>query len=1251
MENRDLERAAQVFDFVQLWMADAERGRARSLSEYLQRFPDAEAAVAEEWLRLAGILETDDSASDTRSASGSSLRGRPRGATDTRQLGPYELLREVARGGQGVVHLAMDTVLGRHVAIKLVDSPLGPPSRDRIQRLRREVEILSRLEHPNIASVYDADLDADTPYVAMRFVEGCTLRRAIRRRRAEFGVNLAHADDATDLVEASSGSRTSGDSTSDSRTATRSRSGSRSSVPQTDLDVDVPCGPRDGAELRDMLRLFEQVARALHVAHEEGVVHRDVKPANIMIEGDRTPVVLDFGLARQDDLEATSLTGSEQRFGTPAYMSPEQLRDTSGSIDRRSDVFTLAVTIYEALTLYRPFDAEGRSALEHAIVTGTPRDPCELNPALPGDVRVVLETALEKDPALRYASCLELAEDLRRIRVFEPIHARPPGPWTSFRRWTQRNPALAVSLLSAGTILSLALVITLTLLDQRSTLVEQQDALIHQLDENVRLLHSRALAGESMALSQDHPSLALLLAIEAAELARHDATYDALIGALAQDKLEHSTGESDAPPYNLALAPDGEHFVTCHQDGALRLWRTDTVEVVRELPGHDVQVMWVAFTPDGRSVLSSAEDGSARICGIDGTPGPVLVGHDASVRRIMPSPDGTRIATGSDDGTAALWDARTGERLASMDQHSGRVTGVEFSPDGALLVSWSRMSLGDRPPDHMLRVWDGHTGALRGVLAGHSRAVSHATFSADGRWLASSAYDGTVRLWDMSGSRPPAVATHVLEHGPKRCFRATFSPDGTRLLVCGEPLGQTVGAHLWSVPDGELLLRYDGHGEQQVGSGAFSPDGRLCVTGSFDATAHVWDARTGERLHVLRGRNRRIVQLAWTPDGRRVVSLASGSAAYVWRTGPHPALTPLPGHVGGASCLAFGADGTLATGAGDGRVRLWNRAGERVGEGPRHAAPVRAVAWLDDQHLVSVGDDGVCLLGTRDGKELARHATVDALTSLLVSPDGSRLAIQGPGTAQLLTGRDLDLVADLDGHGERGTELAVCMAFSADGRRLATGGMDGSLIVRDAAGGAPRRIPTAFTGRSDERHELTALSFCADGRGVLTGSVEAGTVRVELDDGRHTALAAGIVPSGLVSLPDGGALITPSKNGRLGRATADGVIWRDAHALPISALAVDAASGLVMSAVRNGDVKLWSMRDLAPMGTLANHGASEPLAAIAPDGATLATADAGGLVRLWPADPLDVARQSVSRTFTSAERSRYLPDVLIDDED
>ena len=382
--------AQALFDFRAQYLADEAGGKVPQLEAYLKRFPRFEAEIR------AAFLELEQGGLDPAHADSE--------PGEARRVAHYRILRLLGRGGQGSVYLAEDERLGRLVALKLLAgfSALSPRARRRFQR---EAELASRLDHPNLCTVYECGVDGERAYLALRFVEGETLAARIARAR-ETGARGAAV---------------------------------------------LPAAPRERAELERCLEAFEATARALHAAHELGIVHRDLKPGNLMITDQGEPVLLDFGLARELESHEGALTLSGDILGTPAYMSPEQVDPRGRVLDARSDVYSLAATLHECLTLQRPFPAPTVDRLYQAILLEPAPDARRANRSVPRDLALVLQTALEKDRERRYVSAHEFAQDLRRVRLREAIQARPPGPWLRTVRWVQRNPVGAV----AGALLAL----------------------------------------------------------------------------------------------------------------------------------------------------------------------------------------------------------------------------------------------------------------------------------------------------------------------------------------------------------------------------------------------------------------------------------------------------------------------------------------------------------------------------------------------------------------------------------------------------------------------------------------------------------------------------------------------------------------------------------------------------------------------------------------------------------------------------
>jgi len=352
-------------------------GVRRPVEDYQSLFPGHETRIAEEYARLgAEAAAADGSAAGERASAD---------GADERDVGPFRIERELGRGGQGVVYLATDTRLDRRVALKVL-SRRTFDSTEQLRRFRREAALAARLQHPAIASVFEAGATDRDVYVAMQWVEGESLRAVIDRQHKE------------------------------------RKASSRS-------------------EVFERVRAFAAVTSAVHVAHAAGIVHRDLKPSNLILRPAGDLAVLDFGLAR-DLGDSAEITRAGDVFGSPAYMSPEQVEGLC-ILDARSDVFSLGVTLYEWLTSERPFAGATRQALFQTILREEPRDPRRLCPAIPRDLCVVLATALAKEARHRYQSAADLARDLQAVADGRPVAVVPLRPWQRFGRWLRRDPRQA----------------------------------------------------------------------------------------------------------------------------------------------------------------------------------------------------------------------------------------------------------------------------------------------------------------------------------------------------------------------------------------------------------------------------------------------------------------------------------------------------------------------------------------------------------------------------------------------------------------------------------------------------------------------------------------------------------------------------------------------------------------------------------------------------------------------------------------
>lgn len=327
-------------------------------------------------------------------------------------IGAYRLVRELGRGAQGVVYLAEDTRLGRKVALKVLTRGVAAVSGPATLRLRREAEAIAKLDHAGIATIFETGFDSDPPWIAMRFVAGGTLQQLIADRVSSAG-------------------------------------------PPQSID-----------DITHAARSIERAARALAYAHAAGILHRDIKPGNLLLAASDEPVLTDFGLAVDENARTPTVTLPGAVLGTLAYLAPERL--SGAEADARADVYSLGAVLFELLTLRRPYAAETTAKelmdLEHAPAPAVRAS----NPAVPGDLAVIVATAIAKAPADRYASATAFADDLARYLAREPIAARPASLALRLKRWAQRNPLSAWTLAALLLVLSAGLTAT-TLLWRRSS--------------------------------------------------------------------------------------------------------------------------------------------------------------------------------------------------------------------------------------------------------------------------------------------------------------------------------------------------------------------------------------------------------------------------------------------------------------------------------------------------------------------------------------------------------------------------------------------------------------------------------------------------------------------------------------------------------------------------------------------------------------------------------------------------------------
>jgi serine/threonine protein kinase len=688
--------------------------------------------------------------------------------------GKYRLLSMLGKGGMGSVYRALRLHIGDHVAVKVLhDEYVNEPKA--VERFRREAQAAAMLRHSAVVGIYDFSeaRDGEPSYIVMELVEGETLRKI--------------------------------------------------------LEVHGALGSQRA------VALMREICRGVGAAHRAHMVHRDIKPDNIMIvsgEADDQPEqvkVVDFGIAKLRDMAAKqTLTQTGRVVGTVYYMSPEQC--CAEHLDARSDVYSLGAVFYELLTGAPPFVAETATAIVAKHLSQPP-------PALPREFGVateleaVVRRALAKEPESRQTDATMLRRELEAAIGAPEYNTTADRNFDKSLRSSTGEPARVPQGRGVGAA---------------------PDTAGKATNQPGPALPSEAKGSRLRWLGLG--LIAVIIMVGIFVLARKPGLRNSVSspkvrGVVSPEAWQVTrTLSHNSKVYAIAFSPNDELLATASSEGLsgqresiseLKLWGAATGELKKTITEHSEGILSIAFSPDGRTVAGATGSGNSA----------------------------------SQMGKVKLWDAETGELKWAVNGHNAFATSVAFSPDGLLIASGGR--------DQMVKLWDARTGELRRTLTLNSE-VHGVTFSPNGKTLATATQDA-VELWNTSSGEREVVlpgATYAV-------VAIAFSADGK--LVAGGEVGGSV--LLWETETGNLKQTLAGHSDV-VASVAFSPNGKLLASASYDSTIVIWDLQTSSKLRTLPTMGNqtspesvdrpRVTAVTFSHDGRTLASGGWARTVQLW---------------------------------------------------------------------------------------------------------------------------------------------------------------------------------------------------------------------------------------------------------------------------------------------------------------------------------------------------------------------------------
>jgi WD40 repeat protein/serine/threonine protein kinase len=1134
-----------VLHVLEGYLAELERGVLPHPDELLARHPD-----------LAEPLKAYLASLDFLHRAAVSLHGPPRPDSPRAddpdapgRLGDFRILREVGRGGMGVVYEAEQISLARRVALKVLPFAATMDSRQ-LQRFQNEARAAASLEHPHIVPVYGVGCERGVHYYTMKFIDGKSLAQVIadlRVARPESSKGVA-GPKSTPFEDSG-------------RATPVKNGGSENTVPVAALTTQR--APRDKAAYRQIAEWGIQAAEALEHAHSLGIVHRDIKPANLMIENspasaDHSPLtthhspklwITDFGLARTAADAGLTITGDV--LGTLRYMSPEQALAKHGLVDHRTDVYSLGVTLYELLTGRPAVEGKDREEILNAITRDEPQRPRALDASIPQDLETILLKAIAKTPSERYATARELADDLRRSQEQRPIHARRPTLLQRVSKWAGRHQRAVV--LSLAVLLLMVLMLTVSM-----ALIVRSEAEAVEQREQAQGQRRRAEDRERDLWRQGYPAN-ILAAHHAWQVGNLEQARELLEQYLPREGREDLRGFEWKYLWNL-----------CREE----------LEQPRVLRGHRGAVFYATYSPDGKLLATCGQDQTTRLW--DATTGELLktfLGHVHDVNCVLFTRDGRLLVTASDDGSIRTWNVTTGKQrsiLAWVPQLNPHwllpfphpFVGFPLFVEAAhIALSPDERTLAAAYWDGTVRLYDFPAGTERMVLRAHPPKAEAVAFGSDGRILVTGGRDGTAKVWDL--------ATGKLVFTPQEKVGVVKSVAAARTV----PLIALANYHgkiaVWNPVTGKELLSFtEGSKIQHV---AFSADDKWLVACSDSGVVCTLEHTTAKLLNARQESSGRLWCVAFSPDGNTQATAGQDGTVLLTprRRDPAPWISSV-------EHLALQRDGTTLVAAHGNCVRWFDTRFRRPEQDTLRLPPTET-SWClsaDGQTLLTHDGDRVLRIWDLKWKKLrATLPPYDAPLAVRLSGDG-RTLYTSPWDKPIIRAWDTATGAELRPISEPDLSGGYIW-LSRDGRLLTTYNYPNLLVRASESHRVLARLTVSYRG-------VHSAAYCWQGKKLAIAWGNLSIVLDDLETGQRSAPLLGHQGPiySMAFSPDGKTLASASCDGTVKLwhvATAKEMLTLKGHRGRVGFVAFSRDGSLLVSrgdgADSQGEAFLWDGRD------------------------------------------------------------------------